>query len=171
MSEVSENELNVKLFLKKEILQYYNITFFERKRNNNIRAVTFKLDANVYEVFIKTLMDNGFRPYGNVGLMVESLLRLFNETFRSPKVVQTTLFYKPQINVEQKFEVNVAQKIELKIVKKDLTGILESLEKKKGNLDFYLSKLRETLPRAVKVYERSGDHELKMLLEKAEKYI
>jgi len=169
MSEVSENELNVKEFQNQ--LFNYLINYITENRSKERNTTTIRVNPEVFNDFVVNCNILGLNRRRGVSLVVEGLLQLFNEAFKTKRYVQTTLFYKPQINIQQKIEVNIAQKIELKIVKKDLTGILESLEKKKGNLDFYLSKLRETLPRAVKVYERSGDHELKMLLEKAEKYI
>ncbi|MEM2972086.1 MAG: hypothetical protein QW270_06680 [Candidatus Bathyarchaeia archaeon] len=166
-----ENEINVKELIKKEILQYYNITFSNRNRRN-VKAVTFKVDSTIYEDFINTLLDNHYRVYGNVGLTVEVLMRMFIDCFKVPKIVQTTLFYKPQINVQNvKAKVNIAQKLELKLVKQDLTNILDALDKGKGDKDFYVDRLREVLPRALHVALKIGDEELTAMLEKVERFI
>jgi len=167
ISDALENEINKKTFLKKVILQYYNITFFSKEKT----TICLKVNPQVYHEFINTLLDNNFRLYGNVGRMVEALMRIFIDTFKTPKAVQTTLFYCPTINVKQNVEINIARKLELKLVTNDLETILKSLEQKKGNAEFYLSRLREILPKAIRLYEKTNDQKIEELLSKAEKWI
>ncbi|MEM3828426.1 MAG: hypothetical protein QXP36_04310 [Conexivisphaerales archaeon] len=163
------NEINVKDFQNQ--LFNYLINYITENRNKERNTTTIRVNPEVFSDFVANCNILGLNRYRGVSLVVEGLLQLFNEVFKTKRYVQTTLFYKPQINIQQKVEVNIAQKIELKIVKKSLMEILESLEKKKGYPDFYASKLKEILPKAVKLYEKSGDDELKVLLEKAERFI
>ena len=86
-----------------------------------------------------------------------------------PKVIQTTLFYKPTINI-QKTEINIATKLEVKLVRNELQHILIALEQGKTT-DFWLSKLRETIPKAIRIYDKTRDSKLEELLKKSEKWI
>ncbi|MHA1834485.1 MAG: hypothetical protein ACTSV7_10895, partial [Candidatus Baldrarchaeia archaeon] len=89
-----------------------------------------------------------------------------------PQIVQTTLFYKPHIEkVEVKQQFNIAQKLELKLVKQDLTTILNGLERKRGDPAFLLGRLREVLPKAIRLYQKTSNAEIAVLLEKTEKWI
>ncbi|MEM5867503.1 MAG: hypothetical protein QXG39_06255 [Candidatus Aenigmatarchaeota archaeon] len=164
------NEINVKDF-QNQLFNYLINYLISNKKNRFAKAITLHINPIVYQEFVKTLAMLGYPQYQTCGLIVEAFMQYFIDNYRPKGMVQTTLFYKPQINIQQKIEVNIAQKIELKIVKKSLMEILESLEKKKGYPDFYASKLKEILPKAVKLYEKSGDDELKVLLEKAERFI
>jgi hypothetical protein len=165
------NEVNNKDFLKNVILQYYNITF--SKEDNNNRPICLRINQQVYQDFINTLLDNHYRVYGNVGKMVEALMRLFIDVFKTPKIIQTTLFYKPTINIKENIQqnINIATKLELKIVTENITSLLDALEKRKGDPNFYLERLKEVLPKAIRLYEKTNDTKMKELLEKIEKWI
>ena len=83
--------------------------------------------------------------------------------------------YQTVINIfqpgSQQINVNLPEKIELKLVKRDLTIIIEKLEKGQGDRNFFLQRLRETLPKAIRVYEKTFDPEVKELLARSEKLI
>lgn len=83
--------------------------------------------------------------------------------------------YQTVINIfqpgSQQVNVNLPEKLELKLVKRDLTIIIEKLEKGQGDRNFFLQRLRETLPKAIRVYEKTFDPEVEKLLVKSEKLI
>ncbi len=91
------------------------------------------------------------------------------------QVHASELPYQTVINIFQpgsrQINVNLPEKIELKLVKRDLTIIIEKLEKGQGDRNFFLQRLRETLPKAIRVYEKTFDPEVKELLARSEKLI
>jgi hypothetical protein len=163
------NDNNLKAKLINYLINYLNSGIRNRSRN----PVTFYLDRTVYDEFVDVCRRLGLlkgKSKGNIA--VEALMNLIVENFKEhPKLIQTTLFYKPVLKVNQKVELNVAQKLELKIVREDLTRIIDSLENRRGNQEFYTQRLREILPKAIKIFEKTENPELRQLLEKAEKWV
>jgi hypothetical protein len=163
------NDNNLKAKLINYLINYLNSGIRNRSRN----PVTFYLDRTVYDEFVDVCRRLGLlkgKSKGNIA--VEALMNLIVENFKEhPKLLQTTLFYKPVLKVNQKVELNVAQKLELKIVREDLTRIIDSLENRRGNQEFYTQRLREILPKAIKIFEKTENPELRKLLEKAEKWV
>jgi len=163
------NDNNLKAKLINYLINYLNSGIRNRSRN----PVTFHLDRTVYDEFVDVCRRLGLlkgKSKGNIA--VEALMNLIVENFKEhPKLIQTTLFYKPVLKVNQKVELNVAQKLEIKIVREDLTRIIDSLENRRGNQEFYTQRLREILPKAIKIFEKTENPELRQLLEKAEKWV
>jgi len=163
------NDNNLKAKLINYLINYLNSGIRNRSRN----PVTLYLDRTVYDEFVDVCRRLGLlkgKSKGNIA--VEALMNLIVENFKEhPKLLQTTLFYKPVLKVNQKVELNVAQKLELKIVREDLTRIIDSLENRRGNQEFYTQRLREILPKAIKIFEKTENPELRQLLEKAEKWV
>ena len=166
-----EDEFNDESFRNK--LLNYLINYLIRNRNRNRYNLTIRVNPQVYEEFKLVCQKLGLLKGTSRGnLVIEAFMQWFIEKFDTPRLVQTTLFYKPEINVHApKVELNIAQKLELKLVKRDLTVILESLEQGRGDRGWLLSKLREVLGKAIRVYEKTSDGEIERLLEKAEKWI
>jgi len=88
-------------------------------------------------------------------------LKLTQFIFNQPK----------QVNIHQNIKLNLAQKLELKLVKRDLTTILNGLEHKRGDPAFLLARLREVLPKAIRLYQKTSNAEIAELLEKTEQWI
>jgi len=169
---MSENEDNVKD--SRILLFNYLINYLIRNRNRNRKAITFHLDSVLYEDFVEVCKRLGLvRGKSKGNLAIEGFMSFMVEKFKNhPQIVQTTLFYKPHIEkVEVKQQVNIAQRLELKLVKQDLTTILNGLEQKRGDQSFLLGRLREVLPKAVRLYQKTSNAEIAVLLEKAEKYV
>jgi len=162
------NDNNLKVKLLNYLINYLN----NKGKNKTRNPVTLYLDRTLYDEFVNVCGRLGLlRGKSKGNITVEALMNLIVENFKDhPKLLQTTLFYKPILKVNQKVELNVAQKLELKIVREDLTRILESLENRRGNPDFYTKRLREILPKAIKIFEKTENPELRQLLEKAEKW-
>ena len=80
---------------------------------------------------------------------------------------------KPVINIidAKQVNINLARKLELKILKKDLRFVIQGLETKRGDPSFLISRLREILPKAIRIYEKTSDLEMEQLLTKTEKWI
>jgi len=163
------NDNNLRAKLINYLINYLN----SRGRNKSRNPITLYLDRTLYDEFVNVCGRLGLlrgKSKGNIA--VEALMNLIVENFKDhPKLLQTTLFYKPVLKVNQKVELNVARKLELKIVREDLTRIIESLETRRGNPDFYTKRLREILPKAIKIFEKTENPELRQLLEKAEKWV
>lgn len=145
----------------------------KNKNRKDRYNLTVHVSRQIYEDFYDVCRKLGLASRSSRGnIVLEGFMVWFIENFKSsPTYVQTTLFYKPQINFQQKIEVNIAQKLELKMLKNDLKAIIDSLEKGKGERQFYLSRLKEVLPKAIRLYQRMPDEEVKRLFEKAEKWI
>ena len=166
-----EDEFNDESFRNK--LLNYLINYLIRNRNRNRYNLTIRVNPQVYEEFKLVCQKLGLLKGTSRGnLVIEGFMQWFIEKFDTPKLIQTTLFYKPEINVHTpKIQLNIAQKLELKLVKQDLTVILQRLENSQGDRAFLLSRLREVLGKAIRVYEKTSDNEIEQLLEKAEKWI
>lgn len=172
MNENVENEFNVKSFQTKLLNYLINYLIHSPKKKDRYN-LTIHVSREVYDEFVDVCRRLRLTPGTSRGnIVIEGFMKLFIDSFKSsPTSIQTTLFYKPQINVQQKVEVNIAQKLELKLIKKDLKTVLDFLEKGKGERQFYLSRLREILPKAIRLYQRLPDNEVKELFKKAEKWI
>ncbi|MEM3875223.1 MAG: hypothetical protein QXU45_08865 [Candidatus Bathyarchaeia archaeon] len=170
MNSFDESEVNVKGLQTKLLNYLHNYITSSHKREDRYN-LTIRVSKEVYETFVDVCRRLRLTPGKSRGnLVIEGFMQFFNDLFKaSPTYVQTTLFYKPQISLQQKVEVNIAQKIELKLIKEDFKRVLESLEKGKGNREFYIARLRELLPKAIRLYQRSADEEIKKLFEKVEK--
>ncbi|RLG57254.1 MAG: hypothetical protein DRN95_05745 [Candidatus Hydrothermarchaeota archaeon] len=167
---MGENEDNVKDF--KIQLFNYLINYITENRNRNRNTTTIRVNPEIFRTFLENCYELGLHKYRGVSVVIEGLLSLFNQYFKTRKVIQTTLFYKPHIEkVEVKQQVNIAQRLELKLVKQDLTAIINGLEQKRGDSNFLLGRLREVLPKAVRLYQKTESREIAVLLEKAEKYV
>ena len=172
---MSENEDNVKN--PQILLLNYLITYLIKNKNKNKNRnynLTLRIDKSVYDSFVDVCGKLGLLPGRSKGnLAVEGFMSFMVEKFKNhPQIVQTTLFYKPHIEkVEVKQQFNIAQKLELKLVKQDLTAILNGLEQKRGDPAFLLARLREVLPKAIRLYQKTSNAEIAELLEKTEKWI
>lgn len=168
---MSENEDNVKDSRIKRYNYIYNYISKEKKRRR-IREYLLRLDPQVYSEFRRVAASKFGLHYG-ANILVEALMKMFVEEFKDSPIIQTTLFcYKPQqVNIHQNIKLNLAQKLELKLIKQDLTTILNGLQHGKGDKNFYLSRLREVLPKAIRLYEKTENHEIAELLEKSERWI
>jgi hypothetical protein len=71
----------------------------------------------------------------------------------------------------QQVNINLATRLELKLIKKDLTIVVQRLESGEGNQNFYMERLKELLPKALKVYRKTSDQELEQLLAQTEKWV
>ena len=168
MSDV-ENGFNVISF-RNWLINYLINYLTEYKNKNNRRTTTLRLDPQVYYEFLDSCRIFGVYPFHGTNVIVEALMKLFIDQFgNKPRFIQTTLFYKPTINI-QKTQINIATKLEVKLVRNELQHILIALEQGKAS-DFWLSKLRETIPKAIRIYDKTRDSELEELLKKSEKWI
>jgi len=170
VSEEVENEFN-DFHFKNQLFNYlYN--YITENRNRNRITTCIRVNPEVFNTFVDNCYELGLHKHRGVSVVIEALLSLFNETFKTRKFVQTTLFcYKPKIDIHTaKIELNIATKLEVKLVRNELQHILIALEQGKTT-DFWLSKLRETIPKAIRVYDKTRDSELEELLKKSEKWI
>jgi hypothetical protein len=71
----------------------------------------------------------------------------------------------------QHVNINLTKRLELKLIKKDLILVVQKLENKEGNQSFYLERLRELLPKAIRIYQKTSDPEMEKLLQQSEKWI
>jgi len=176
MSEFSDRSQNESVFndfhFQNKLLNYL-INYLIRNRNRNRYNLTIRVDPRIYEDFKFVCQKLGLLKGTSRGnLVIEGFMKWFIEKFDTPRIIQTTLFYKPEIKVETpKVELNVAQKLELKLVKRDLTFILDKLEKGEGDKVFLLAKLREVLSKAIRIYNSTSDQEMENLFRKVEKWI
>jgi len=171
---MSENEDNIKN--PQILLLNYLITYLIKNKNKNKNRnynLTLRIDKSVYDSFVDVCGKLGLLPGRSKGnLAIEGFMNFMVEKFKNHPQIQTTLFYKPHIEkVEVKQQFNLAQKLELKLVKQDLTTILDGLERKRGDPAFLLARLREVLPKAIRLYQKTESREIAELLEKTERWI
>lgn len=171
MTNVFTNETNDKDF--QNSLINYLINYLIENKNRNRKPITLFLNPSLFDEFSEVCKKLGLihgKSKGNVA--IEGFMSFMVEKFRdAPKVVQTTLYYKPEINVQQNVTVNIAQKLELKLVKKSLGNVLDALENGKGDSKFYRDRLLDALSKAISVYNKTRDGDVAKLLERAEKWV
>jgi len=137
----------------------------------NRRHVDFYISSQLWEEFNRVV--KSVDPFLSRSQVLEQLIidYCLRNNSKNLKITQFIFNQPQQVNIQPKVEVNIAQKLELKLVTQDLAGVLDALEKRRGDSNFYMSRLREVLPRAIRVYERVRDEELRKLLAKAEKWV
>ena len=146
------------------------IHYIMRTRTKKRETTSLRIDHNLLEEFYDTCKRLRLLVRGHYNVALEGLIQNFIEEYQdTPLIIQTTL-----LTPEQKKQIptlNIAQKLELNIIKKDLTNLLNSFEKKEAHPTFLESKLREVLPKAIKVYDETRDLELETLMDKVQKYV
>ena len=178
MSETSRNEANQGL-LQNELLKYLsNYLIQNRNRNrNSAYNLTTSVNRETYQDFSEICHNLGLvSSMGRVNITLEGLMQLIIENFRTQRIVQTTLFYNPIVNVKAEMgsqvHVDLSDRLTLKMSKKLLSNILATLKRvDDGKRPFWESKLNEVLAKAIKSYEKTQDPELEKLLKEAEKWI
>ena len=143
--------------------------YFIQNKDNPRSCTSVRLNSKILEKFLDTCRRTRLLHRGRINVAIESFMQLMNDLYGNEAIVQTTLFSEP----EPKFrlELNIAQKLELNLVKKDIGNLIDALENKRGHPDFLESKLREVLPKAIRLYEDTRDGELELLLGKVEKFV
>ena len=187
---MSENEENVK---NSKNYKYNKYNIINIKPNNN--KETLDLDLQNYKDKLLFLADKNRAPitfylspflweeFNNVVKNVDPFLsrsqvleRLIidyclRNNDKNLKLTQFIFNQPKQVNIHQNIKLNIAQKLELKLVKQDLTTILNGLEQKRGDPAFLLGRLREVLPKAIRLYQKTESREIAVLLEKSERWI
>jgi len=149
-------------------LMYYVI---ENQSSLDRKGKTYNLKDDVCKAFFFTCRKLGLlSPRGRMNVALEGLMSDFIERYADrPSIVQTTLL--PRRLKSTKPEINIAQKLELKLTKNELGSVLDALEQKRGHKDFLEGRLREVLPKAMRVYQNTRDKEIEVLLKKAEELV
>jgi len=172
---VSEEGSNPK---EKNSLLNYLINYLMREKRDSKRArssLTVRISDQVYHDFDMVCRRLGLTSRGKTNVALEAALSFFVEQYRErPAVIQQTL-----TNVFVKAEqgstvnVNVAQQLEVKIVKRELSYILEQLGtgSSERRAAYFVRALNGTLPKALKIYEKTLDPELGGLLKQSEKWV
>lgn len=77
------------------------------------------------------------------------------------------------INIIQPQQVNITltRRLQLKLVKRELTLLIRTLERKPEGQGFFLQKLKELLPKALRLYEKTSDKDLEALLKRTEQWV
>jgi len=187
---MSENEDNVK---NSKNYKYNKYNIINIKPNNNKETldldlqnykdkllfladknrcpITFYLSPFLWDEFNRVIKN--VDPFLSRSQILEKLIidYCLRNNDRNLKLTQFIFNQPKQVNIHQKIKLNIAQKLELKLVKQDLTTILNGLEQKRGDQNFLLGRLREVLPKAVRLYQKTSNAEIAVLLEKAEKYV
>lgn len=177
----TENEGNTAN--EKTSLLNYLLTYLTRerreKRESSRYSLTTRISPEAYRNFDIICRRLGLVKRGNTNVALEGLITFFVEQYRDhPTVIQQTLtnvFVKAEPHSE--VNINVAQKLEIQMIKRDLTFILKRIEKfaadpsKVQSLRMMTRSLNETLPKALRIYEKTFDPELEKLLKKLEKWI
>lgn len=150
----------------------YLLTYLVRNRDKPREHLNTNINREVYEEFFDVCRKLDLlkrRRHPNVAL--EGLMKYFVELYGDrPTVVQSTLFYKPEINMD-KVELNIAQKLELKMVKKELDHTLDSLHKGRGERSFYINRLLSLTKKGIRVWRKTRDDELGDMLKEAKQFV
>jgi len=171
---MSEDEGNVKD--SKTVLINYLINYLIRekkeRRDNQRGNLCTRVSPDIYQQFDMICRRLGLVKRGRTNVALEGLMAYFVEQYRDhPTIIQQTLT-QLFVKAEPRSQVNIdlSQRLELKLVKKDLVLVVNSLEKR-GVQDYLLDRLKELLPKALKVYRNTQDPALEKLLQKTEKWI
>jgi len=171
MSQNEDNVDSLKISLLNYLINYLMKEKKERKEKERYNLTT-RVSAQIYQQFDVVCRRLGLTKHGKINVALEGLMSFFVEQYRDhPTIVQQTLT-QLFVKAEPRSQVNIdlSQRLELKLVKKDLMLVVNSLEKR-GSQDYLLDRLKELLPKALKVYRNTQDPALERLLQKTEKWI
>ena len=144
--------------------------------------------TEIQEQKIKNTSRKGYCIYLNSALheAFKKLATLLNKRSFSHAVEEAIKEYiqkhqkeaQMKITITEPINKKLANSIKLKLIKERLTKTIEMLEKIRNKeitgpnaIKFWQENLREILPDAVQLYEKTADKELEQLLEKAEKLL
>ena len=159
--------------LNNRIISYLINYLIENRDSSKRETTTTRLNPDVMDKFFSTcrklrLTNKAGIPNRRAcNIALEGLIQYFNETFNFNEPIQTMLFGEQP----KKPELNIASRLELNMIKKDLGNLIDALENRRGHPDFLEGKLRETLPKAIRIYEDTRDSELEDLLVKVERFV
>jgi len=128
------------------------------------RQHSFWLNEQLYQSFKKMARLIG-RPSTSQALQEAMAEYMENHSHQLPTGTTINIIQPQQINI------NLTKRLELKLIKKDLKLLIQTLETKKGNQNFFLEKLKELLPKALRIYEKTSDPEMETLLKQTEKWV
>jgi len=172
---MGENEDNVKDFeisLLNYLINYLMKEKKERKESKRY-SLTTRVSPQIYQQFDMICRRLGLAKHGKTNVALEGLMAFFVEQHRDhPTIIQQTLtqlFVKAQ--PRSQVHIDLSQRLEVKLIKKDLTLVIQKLEAKEGRQDFYIERLKELLPKAIRIYQKTSDRGLEKLLQKTEKWI
>ena len=170
-AENGHNTVSEKTLLLKYLSTY--LTRYEREKGRDRYALTTRVSKDLYQSFNVTCRHLGLTKRGAVNTALEGLISFFVEQYRDhPTVIQQTLtnvFIKAE--PQSQIIVNLSQRLEVKMIKRDLAYVIQGLESKKGSQPFFMERLNDILPKALRVYEKTMDPELEQLLKQSENWI
>ena len=172
--EAVENGHNI--VAEKTSLINYLINYLMKIRREDLRGrvnLTTRISPNVYHDFDYVCRRLGLISHGRINVALEGLMQFFIEQYKEhPTVIQQTLtnvFIKAE--PQSQVTVNLSQRLEVKLIKRDLAYVIQGLESRKGNQPFFIERLHDILPKALRVYEKTMDPELEQLLKQSENWI
>ena len=165
----NNNNNNNKASLDLDLQNYKDKLFFLADKNRC--PITFYLSPFLWEEFNRVVKN--VDPFLSRSQVLERLIidYCLRNNDKNLKLTQFIFNQPKQVNIHQNIKLNLAQKLELKLVKQDLTTILNGLEQKHGDPAFLLARLREVLPKAIRLYQKTENETLAKLLEKTERWI
>jgi len=168
-NSIAINNNNNKETLDLDIQNYKDKLVF--LANQQRSCVHFYLSRSLWEEFNRVVKN--VDPFLSRSQVLERLIidYCLRNNDKNLKLTQFIFNQPKQVNIHQNIKLNIAQKLELKLVKQDLTTILNGLEQKRGDPAFLLARLREVLPKAIRLYQKTNSVEIAELLEKTEKWI
>jgi len=172
---MGENEGNVKD--SRTILINYLINYLIRekkeRRDNQRGNLCTRISPQIYQQFDMICRRLGLVKRGRTNVALEGLMAYFVEQYRDhPTIIQQTLtqlFVKAE--PRSQVIIDLSQRLEIKLIKKDLNAVILSLESGRGNQSFFVDRLKELLPKAIRIYQKTSDPDLEKLLQKMEKWI
>lgn len=128
------------------------------------RQHSFWLNEQLYQSFKKTARLIG-RPSTSQALQEAMAEYMENHSHQLPTGATINIIQPRQVNI------NLTKRLELKLIRKDLSLLIQTIENKRGNKNFFLEKLKELLPKALRIYEKTSDPEMENLLKQTEKWV
>ena len=125
------------------------------------RLVTVYIDRLLWEDF-KLFSD---LKHKSASRLLEEAMIEYMERHRETPHITINVIKPKQVNF------NVATKLELKLVKQDLSGVLETLKRPGADRHYFLRRLRDLINKAIPLYQKTGDEELRRLLSRANEVI
>ncbi|MGA3111387.1 MAG: hypothetical protein ABSE15_05060 [Candidatus Bathyarchaeia archaeon] len=139
------------------------------------KLTSYEINPEVMDTFFEVTHASGLitRRQG-VNRVIEAFMMICNELY-AEDAKQVNLFYQPTINhnVVNK-TVNITERIEVKLVKEELESILRGFQKKDAPATYANSlskRLKNTLPKAIRVQGKVQDPELEKLLLQCEQHL
>ncbi len=143
----------------------YNYTEFSIDLSEKVSAIIpIKMKPSLYRAWSRLVKYKGELIQERIAQLLLADVEKLAEDLQDRVIIQKNL-----IMIQPR--IDITHRLQLKIVKKDLSVVVKRLVEEKGDPTYWVARLKELLPKAIRIYEKTSDQGLEKLLEKTEQWI